>query len=87
MTVSKSGRLFSLEFFSLSLVTFFAFCNMTVFNSFFNYRARIDIPVEWPGFLVGLEPMSAFMPRLFVVPVPRVGNATTPMLITREEST
>lgn len=79
--VSNRGKLFSLEFLFLNLVTFFAFCNMAVFYSFFNYLSRIDIPVEWRGFLVGLEPMSAFMLRLFVVPILHVGNAASAMLI------
>jgi MFS family permease len=54
---------------------------MSVFYSFFSYLARIGIPEEWRGFLVGLEPMSAFMLRLVAVPMLHAGNAATAMLI------
>ena len=74
-------KLFSFEFLSLNVVSFFAFCNMAVFYGFFSHLARIGIPAEWRGFLLGLEPMSAFMLRLAVVPMLHVGNAATAMLI------
>jgi MFS family permease len=54
---------------------------MSVFYSFFNYLARIGIPAEWRGFLVGLEPMSAFLLRLAAVPMVHAGNAATAMLV------
>ena len=81
MTMPDNKKLFTFEFFSLNLVIFFAFCNMAVFYSFFSYLERIDIPAEWRGFLVGLEPMSAFVLRLAAVPMLHVGNAATAMLI------
>ncbi len=81
MTARDNEKLFTFEFFSLNLVIFFAFCNMAVFYSFFSYLERIDIPAEWRGFLVGLEPMSAFMLRLAAVPMLHAGNAATAMLI------
>ena len=81
LTMRDNEKLFSFEFISLNVISFFAFCNMAVFYSFFSYLARLDIPVEWRGFLVGLEPMSAFMLRLFVVPILHVGNAVTAMIV------
>ena len=81
MTAQNNGKLFTFEFVSLNLVIFFAFCNMAVFYSFFTYLERIGIPAEWRGFLVGLEPMSAFVLRLAVIPMLNVGNAATAMLI------
>ena len=81
MTTRDNRKLFTFEFLSLNLVIFFAFCNMAVFYSFFSYLERIGIPAEWRGFLVGLEPMSAFMLRLAAVPMLHVGNAATAMLI------
>ncbi len=81
MTTRDNGKLFTYEFLTLNLVIFFAFCNMAVFYSFFSYLERIGIPAEWRGFLVGLEPMSAFVLRLAVVPMLYVGNAATAMLI------
>ncbi len=72
---AEPKKLLTFEFVSLCFVMFFAFCNMAVFYSFFNYLERIGIPAEWRGFLVGLEPMSAFMLRLAVIPMLHIGNA------------
>ncbi|MFB3905717.1 MAG: MFS transporter [Acidobacteriota bacterium] len=77
----ENERLFTFEFVSLNVISFFAFCNMSVFYSFFGYLARIGIPAEWRGFLVGLEPMSAFALRLAVVPLLTLRNAATAMLV------
>lgn len=74
-------KLFSFEFLCLNLVSFFAFSNMAVFYSFFSYLERIGIPVEWRGFLLGLEPMAAFSLRLAVIPLLHLGNATGAMLL------
>jgi MFS family permease len=81
LTMPRDKKLISFEFISLNLVIFFSFCNMAVFYSFFSYLARINIPVEWRGFLVGLEPMSAFMLRLAAVPMLHAGNAASAMLV------
>ncbi|SPJ16561.1 Major facilitator superfamily MFS_1 [Syntrophobacter sp. SbD2] len=81
LTEQADRKLFSFEFLSLNLVIFFSFCNMSVFYSFFSYLARIGIPEEWRGFLVGLEPMSAFMLRLVAVPMLHAGNAAMAMLV------
>ena len=69
MPPQDDGKLFTYEFLMLNLVIFFSFCNMAVFYSFFDYLDRIGIPAHWRGFLVGLEPMSAFVLRLAVVPI------------------
>lgn len=74
-------KLFSIEFMLLNSIIFFSFCNMAVFYSFFSYLARIGIPPEWRGFLVGLEPMSAFILRLAAVPMLHAKNAATAMII------
>lgn len=74
-------KLFTFEFVSLCFVLLFAFCNMSVFYSFFNYLGRIGIPTEWRGVLVGLEPMSAFALRLAVIPLIHVGNAAAVMIL------
>lgn len=67
-TNQRTKPLFTSEFLSLCLVIITAFCNVSVFYSFYNYLGIIEIPVIWRGFLVGLEPMAAFCLRLFVVP-------------------
>ncbi len=75
VAASKEGRLFSREFLSLCLVLVAAFCNVSVFYSFYHYLGAIGIPVAWRGFLVGLEPMAAFALRLCVLPWLHVRNA------------
>lgn len=64
----------------LNFIIFFSFCNMAAFYSFFDYLARIGIPAEWRGFLVGLEPMSAFVLRLAAVPMLHAKNAAAAMI-------
>lgn len=73
-------QLFSIEFVMLNLIIFFSFCNMAVFYSFFDYLGRIGIPADWRGFLVGLEPMSAFILRLAAVPLLHAKNAAAAMV-------
>jgi hypothetical protein len=76
MTSAPPGKnLFTPEFLALCLVIVTAFCNVSVFYSFYYYLSIIDIPVVWRGFLVGLEPMAAFGLRLFVLPWLHVRNA------------
>ena len=74
-------RLYTFEFLCLNLVSFFAFCNMAVFYSFYSYLERIGIPLEWRGLLLGLEPMAAFSLRLAVIPLLHLGNGAGVMLI------
>ncbi len=78
---AEPQKLFSFEFVCLCFVSFFAFCNMSVFYSFFSYLGRIGIPPEWRGFLLGLEPMTAFALRLAIIPMLHLGNAAAAMLI------
>jgi hypothetical protein len=66
-TLPEQG-LFRLEFFLLCFIIAVAFCNISVFYSFYHYLEVIGIPVAWRGFLVGLQPMAAFVLRLFVLP-------------------
>lgn len=79
--ISDSPRPLSFEFFSLCLVIVAAFCNVSVFYGFYHYLGTIGIPVAWRGFLVGLEPMSAFILRLFVLPWLHVRNAYSVMIL------
>jgi MFS family permease len=73
-------KLLSFEFLALCLIIVAAFCNVSVFYGFYHYLGTIGIPVEWRGLLVGLEPMSAFMLRLFVLPWLHVRNAFSVMV-------
>ncbi len=71
----QTNRLFTKEFFALGLIIVAAFCNVSVFYSFYHYLGVIGIPVAWRGFLVGLEPMAAFGLRLLVLPWLHTRNA------------
>jgi predicted MFS family arabinose efflux permease len=77
----KTRSLFSFEFIAFCLIIVAAFCNISVFYSFFHYLGIIGVPFAWRGFLVGLEPMSAFVLRLLVIPWLHVRNAKTVLTI------
>jgi predicted MFS family arabinose efflux permease len=79
--MAEPRQLFTFEFVCLCFVSFFAFCNMSVFYSFFSYLGHIGIPEKWRGFLLGLEPMTAFVLRLAIIPRLHLGNATGAILI------
>lgn len=76
----KSWKWMSFEFFALALTITAAFCNVSVFYSFYHYLGTIGVPVAWRGFLVGLEPMAAFILRLFILPWLHVRNALSVMM-------
>jgi MFS family permease len=78
--MSDSWRWLSYEFFTLTLIIMTAFFNVSVFYSFYHYLGSIDIPIAWRGFLVGLEPMAAFILRLVVLPWLHVRNALWVMM-------
>ncbi len=63
-------KLLSFEFLALGMIILAAFCNVSVFYSFYHYLGAIDIPVAWRGFLVGLEPMAAFILTKDYSPLP-----------------
>jgi len=76
MSENASPRhLFTREFLALCLIIVAAFCNISVFYSFYHYLGVIQIPVAWRGLLVGLEPMAAFALRLLVLPWLHLRNA------------
>lgn len=72
---TNTPTLWTFEFLSLCLVVMAAFGNVSAFYGFYHYLGTIDIPVVWRGFLVGLEPMAAFILRLAVLPWLHVRNA------------
>ena len=72
---SPPRKLWSFEFLGLCLIIAVAFGNVSVFYSFYHYLGAIGVPIAWRGFLVGLEPMSAFVLRLFVLPWLNARNA------------
>jgi hypothetical protein len=56
MPMTVPGKLLTFEFVSLCFVSFFAFCNMAVFYSFYDYLAKLGIPVEWRACCWALNP-------------------------------
>ncbi len=72
---SLPRSLWSFEFIAMMLIIVAAFGNVSAFYSFYHYLGVIDIPVAWRGFLLGLEPMTAFILRLFVLPWLHMKNA------------
>ncbi len=76
-----TSTLFTFEFISLNLTVFFGFCNLAMFYGFYTYLGRIGIPAGWRGFLVGLEPMTAFAVRLALIPLLHAGNSFRVMLV------
>lgn len=77
---TSARPLLSLEFSLLAGISFFAFCNLAVFYGFHAYLGQIGIAPEWRGFLLGLEPFTAFVLRLVLIPLIGVGNATRVLL-------
>jgi MFS family permease len=79
--MSEPKKLLSFEFVLLNAVSFFGFCNIAVFYSFFTYLQRIDIAPEWRGFLLGLEPMAAFALRPVAIAFLHAGNALRTLVL------
>jgi predicted MFS family arabinose efflux permease len=73
--MGEPRRLYSLEFIAVTVIMLFAFLNIAVFYSFYSYLGRIGVPALWKGFLLGLEPMAAFLLRPLVVSRLHAGNA------------
>jgi predicted MFS family arabinose efflux permease len=80
MTNPKRSLL-SPEFLLLCGVSFFAFCNMAVFYGFYAHMEAIGIPVEWRGWLLGLEPFTAFVLRLALIPLIGTANAARLLML------
>ena len=60
-------KLYTPEFITINVIMLFAFFNIAVFYSFYNYLGKIGIPAEWKGIILGLEPMAAFFLRPLVI--------------------
>ena len=72
-------RLVTYEFILFCLITIATFCTISIFYSFHHYLVKIDIPPLWRGIIVGLEPMTAFILRLVILPWLQVRD--TPAII------
>lgn len=68
------------EFLLLWGISFFAFCSLAVFYGFYSHLESIGIPPAWRGTLLGLEPFTAFVLRLALIPLIDTRNATRLLL-------
>jgi len=73
MTVND--RLFNFGFITLNVLVLFAFCNLTVFYSFYNYLTLLPIDEDWRGMLIGLLSVSAMIFRPLISPLLTPQNA------------
>jgi predicted MFS family arabinose efflux permease len=77
----SSPKLYSFEFISLCLILLSAFCSVAVFFNFYHYLGKIEIPAIWRGFLLGLEPMAAFLFRPFAICLISTRNSFAVMVL------
>jgi MFS family permease len=79
--MTEPRKLLTFEFVGLFLVTFVAFCNVTVFYDLFNYLQTLGIKSELCGLVIGSYSLTAMALYLFVSPFLHAGNAPRTMLI------
>ncbi|HNY72879.1 MAG TPA: MFS transporter [Syntrophales bacterium] len=72
-------RLLTYEFIVFCLITITTFCTVSIFYSFHHYLVEIGIPPSWRGLIIGIEPMTAFILRLVILPWLQVRD--TPAII------
>jgi MFS family permease len=77
----ESRKLLTLEFLGLCLVTFLAFCNVTVFYNLFNYLQTLGIPADLRGLVVGGYSLTAMVLYLLASPFLTTANAPRAMLL------
>ena len=70
------------EFNAVCLIMAAASCNISVFYGFYHFLGAAGITAGWQGFLVGLQPMSAFLLRLPILPWLNAANAPRIILLT-----
>jgi MFS family permease len=73
--------LFTPEFVILSVISFLAFCNLSLFYGFNDFLVARHVPPMWRGILLGLEPGTAFLVRPFLSPLLTVRNSLRVMLL------
>ena len=77
----ESRKLFTFEFLGLCLVTFLAFCNITIFYDLFNYLQTIGIPTDLHGLVIGSYSLTAMVLYLLVSPFLSAANAPRAILL------
>ena len=74
-------RLLNPGFIVLNIFILFAFCNLAVFYSFYDYLGTLDIAVRWRGILIGLLPVSALIFRPFISSRLEIKNSVMAMAL------
>jgi MFS family permease len=77
----EARKLVTFEFLGLCLVTFLAFCNVTVFYNLFNYLQMLGIPADLRGLVIGAYSLTAMVLYLLLSPFLTTANATRAMLL------
>jgi len=58
--------LLTYDFCALCAVSLLCFCNIAIFYGFYNYLVHLDIPIEWRGPLLAMEPLTALALRPYL---------------------
>lgn len=58
--------LWTFEFLALCAISILAFCNISIFYSFYDYLGELGVDPHWRGILLALEPFTAFVIRPFL---------------------
>ena len=74
-------KLLTFDFLGPCVVTFIAFCNITVFYNLFNYLQAIGIPADLRGLVIGSYSLTAMVLYLLVSPFLTTANAPRAMLL------
>jgi len=79
--MKSEQRLLNPGFIVLNIFILFAFCNLAVFYSFYDYLGTLDISEHWRGVLIGLLPVSALILRPFISSRLEIKNAVMAMAL------
>ena len=74
-------KLLTFEFLGLCMVTFVAFCNVTIFYDLFNYLQSLGIPADLHGLVIGSYSLTAMVLYLLASPFLTAASAPRTMLI------
>ena len=74
-------KLLTFEFLGLCVVTFLAFCNVTIFYNLFNYLETLGIPAYLRGLVIGSYSLTAMVLYLLVSPFLTAANAPRTILL------
>lgn len=74
-------KLLTFEFLGLCVVTFLAFCNVTIFYNLFNYLETLGIPADLRGLVIGSYSLTAMVLYLLVSPFLTAANAPRTILL------